>query len=136
MPKSASGDNNPDRFRIWCRTVDPQNRIRIDGELASFVPWLDPAKNVDFACIARMGPEGELQILRTVAHEELVSEISASLAEIPASASEGSASWMQFARVTATQWPLTCSYDRKNKRFTIVLPKDARDLGLVPAAGI
>ena len=135
MGADNSGEKNSTHFKIWCRTVDPQSRIRLDAELVKFVPWLDPAKNRDLACIAQTGPEGELQILQNIPHGELLSGISKSLAQVAADASEASASWLRFARVIATQWPLTCSYDRKNKRFTIVLPKEARDLGLAPSAG-
>jgi hypothetical protein len=57
------------------------------------------------------------------------------LSERPAKIEEAGTDWMRFARYSAALWTTTLILDADPLRVAVTLPKEARDLQMVPKAG-
>lgn len=120
-------------FQIWVLTVERQHRIRLSEDAVTAIPWLNPKQTTNG--LGFMGAFGQLQIAPEPMETAFAQQLTAALESAPADASEASAPWMDFARFAATRWPITFVCEQGRKRMTFVLPKEARDLGLVPGSG-
>jgi hypothetical protein len=60
-------------------------------------------------------------------------KISASLTIAPPTEDEVSSPKVELARYLATTWTIRCTFEAKGNRFTLVLPKEPRDLGILPS---
>jgi hypothetical protein len=119
--------------RIWVRTIESQYRIRLTKEAAGVVHWMQAADGFSIECIARLGPSGQLLLLPEERQRAALDKLSASLEAAPARLEDVSAAWLDLIRYAATGWRVSCSFEAKGSRFSLVLPKEARDLGIVPS---
>jgi hypothetical protein len=117
--------------RIWVRSVEAQNRIRLGKEVADHVHWLKAEDNFSINCLASIGPNEQLVICPKL-EEGYFAKLADSLRTSPATANDIFAPWMDLARYSATTWEIACSFEAKAKRFSIVFPREARDLDIVP----
>lgn len=122
-------------YRFWLKTIQEQYRVRIGGEIAEVVPWLKAEKGFKATCGGFIGAAGQFQIAIRSLGSEVVASLEASLRATPAHAEESSSSWARFARFTSMTWELTCSFEEGTGRFSLVLPKEPRDLGILPESG-
>ncbi len=130
MPADAHDVQAP--ATLWVRRVGTQHRIRLHGEAAETVKWLKGKAGFAIDCIARLGPAAQLQILPKDREEAAKHKLNSSLKAAPPNVDEIAAPWTELARYFATGWTIPCSFEEKSNRFTFVLPKEARDLGIVP----
>jgi hypothetical protein len=117
--------------KVWVRKVESQFRIRLNKEAAEHVKWLQATKGFSANCIVRLGPNGQLLLLPNN-EEAAFQKLKSSLEKFPAKADDISAPWIELARYFATAWKVLCTFEETGKRFTFVLPKEARDLEIVP----
>jgi len=122
-------------FKVWTKTVETQGRFRIGAEIATVVRWLKATNDFHLECLAILGHLGQLQIVTHPPVPDLAKELQTRLAEAHATTDEVAVPWVDFARFAGTAWKVSCTFDVKEKRFTIVLPSDTRKLGITPAAG-
>jgi hypothetical protein len=121
--------------RFWLKTIETQHRVRVGSELAELLPWVNPDSESQTNCFGFLGAYGQLQIAPALPGALLRTKIDDSLSERAAKPEESSMEWARFARFTATAWPLVISFEKAANRFSLVLPKEPRDMGLVPSNG-
>jgi hypothetical protein len=121
--------------KTYVLKLETQFRIRLSKEVADDVSWLQKAgnstDNSSISCFATFGPFKQLHLLPN-RDEPYFKKIREALTTLPAKATEIAELWMEGVRDFAAAWPVVCSFESKAKRFTIVLPKEARDLGIIP----
>lgn len=118
-------------FRFWVKQIESQYRIRIGSEIAEIVPWLKAEKGFQASCTAFIGPDAQLRIAQSYPG----AEVEASLISSPLPFDQNSGHRVKLARFAATTWPLTFSFEESGNRFTLVLPKEPRELAIIPTAG-
>ena len=116
-------------FRVWTRRVETQHRVRLGKDACDSVPWLKPVDDFSVACIARIGPVGQMQVFPRASDDPTWEAFRASLTASPAVVDDIGAPWLDVARYLAGTWHVTWTFE--SGRFTMVLPKEARDLGIV-----
>lgn len=110
-------------------TVDPGHRLRLPAETADFLPWL---KESSRKVILTPGPFGGVQLVRgSVPGESDLEPILSALRQSPPKTVEAGAEWMRTVRYQFTQ----CEAEFSDSRFGIVLPREFRDMGLLPNQG-
>ena len=119
--------------QIWVRTVERQYRLRLPEDAVAAIPWLDANQNK--ICVGFIGASGQLQIAPEAPETSAAKRMIASLGTSPAEPNDASTRWADFARFAATQWPTKFLVESGRKRVTLVLPKESRNLDLVPGQG-
>jgi hypothetical protein len=117
---------------VWIRTIEDGHRLRLNREIVSAVAWLAAGKpRTGFACI---GKEGQLELLadRPGAAADALLEQQSGLSSSGASIPEN---WHQYARFSASVWPVRFLGEPGRKRLSFIVPREARTLGVVPPAG-
>lgn len=117
--------------KIWIRTVEAQHRIRLGKEAADHIKWLKAEDGFSIDFFASIGPSGQL-VLVPKQEEAVFLKLMESLKNSPPAKSEFFAPWVELARYFATTWEIQCSFESKAKRFSFVLPREARELEIVP----
>jgi hypothetical protein len=118
--------------KLMIRKVESQYRIRLPKEAEKHVSWLKSSDGFSMTCVARIGPDRQVQLFPKEPEESSLKKLSSSLLSLPASIDESSSPWIAFARYSATVWPVRVSFETQPNRFTFVLPKEARALGVAP----
>jgi hypothetical protein len=113
--------------------VEPKHRLRLSEEIVSAVPWLSLSESTK--CVAYVGSMSQLQISQEPVEPTLEDKLDEQLSNFPAIASDASNAWMSLARFAATTWSVTFTAEPGRKRLTIVLPRAARNLSIVPSVG-
>jgi hypothetical protein len=109
-------------------TVEKQDRVRIsESELAGRASWL---KGETVAAIAVLGHPGGISVSPREAVDKLVTQLG--LADLPENAGRR---LVDYARFVGTQWPIQINFERSAKRYTVYLPAEAKDQGLLPGVG-
>jgi len=117
--------------KIWIRTVETQHRVRLGKEAADHISWLKAQDGFSIDFLATLGPSAQL-ILFPKQEEATFLKLMESLKNSPPVKSEFFAPWVELSRYFATTWEIPCSFESKAKRFSFVLPREARELEIVP----
>jgi hypothetical protein len=120
-----------DPSKIWIQTVDSRHRIRLGKHAAEHLPWLKASEGFGIDFVSRVGPTGQLHLSLKDREETLLQKVKASLDASPVG-SDIIDPRIDVLRYEATKWVIPCTFEAKSTRFTLVLPREARDLGLVP----
>jgi len=118
---------------MWVHVVERQNRLRLSEEATRSVRFLKPGQET--ICKAFLGSAGQLQIAPEIVSLAVTEEINTALTQMPARPEEAVAPWMDIARFSATVWLVKFQPEPGRKRLTVVLPREARKLGIVPNTG-
>jgi len=114
---------------LLIHTVDPGNRLRLPPETAEHVPWL---KETSRKAYMFPGHHGGVQVLRDSipggkGAQQIVSTVQNSLPK----AEEAGTEWMRLMRYQLTR----CEVEFSEDRYGIVLPREFRDMELLPNHG-
>jgi hypothetical protein len=120
--------------KIWCVKFDGlEHRVRLPIDFAEYVSWARAVGSTGVECVATVGEWGQLQLWQAAPEEEIVRQITEGLHAMDRASGDTSVeSSIQLLRMATTAWPVTISFDAKNRRYTVVLPKETRDLELAP----
>jgi len=131
----ARGDHKlgEDPLRTWVATVEAAHRVRLPRDVADVVSWLN-AQTGGVEVVATPGPAGGLLIQPLATHREHVQRLTQALRESAPTESDADQSWMNVARLLASAWAMTISFDEAG-RFSFKLPEPPRRLRLLPGAG-
>jgi hypothetical protein len=111
---------------LLIHTVDLGNRLRLPPESADFVPWLKEASRKAYMF---PGHRGGVQVVReSVPGGKEAQQIVSALRDSPPKAEEAGTEWMRLMRYQLTR----CEVEFSEDRFGIVLPREFRDMGLLP----
>jgi hypothetical protein len=115
------------------KIIEGRHRLRISvKELKPVISWLPTPEANSIACVTNVGTSGQLQIVPKDADSDFVKTLSSDLVTSPPLVTEVNNPWLAFARYTATRWPVSCTLESTGDRVTFQLPKECRDLDLVP----
>lgn len=131
----ARGDHKigQDPFRTWIATVEAAHRVRLPRAVADIVSWLT-ADAGGVEVVATPGPAGGVLMQPLAAHREEVQRLTRALRDSPPTESEADQRWMNMARLLATAWAMTISFDEA-ERFNFKIPEPPRRMQLLPGAG-
>ncbi|HWY50678.1 MAG TPA: hypothetical protein VNW72_04270 [Chthoniobacterales bacterium] len=115
------------------KQVEEKHRLRITEDIVATVRWLNISHTSD--CLAWIGSLGQLQIGPASFEKDLEDQLNTELRKTPAQAREASSEWVAAARLAASKWNVKITAEPQRKRMSLVLPKEARDLGVVPSVG-
>jgi hypothetical protein len=123
-------------FRVIVRDVEKQYRLRLPGEFAGLTKWLSASEDMRSQSLGVVGPLGGMQLIPLdCSVSQTRNTLRSELLELPAQVDEVTAAFTDAVRYLATAWYVDISYERKKDRFTLVLPEEARLLGVVPHQG-
>jgi hypothetical protein len=122
-------------FRSWPKLIDAQFRIRIGMEIAPLVSWLPTSEGVQVTCFGFPGALGQLQLAKERPDRSFTEEFASILAKSLPRSEEAASRWIQFARLASAVWEMSCNFETVARRFTLVLPRAARELGILPESG-
>lgn len=121
--------------RLWIRQVATQNRVRLPREVSKYIAGLEPEDGRKLDFLGRIGPFGQLHLVLQDPCADAAHELDSAFARVPPKAADISSKGLELARFFATSWLVPCSFESAGNRFTFVLPKEARDLGVLPNEG-
>jgi len=122
-------------FRVLVRDVEPQHRLRIPNEFARLLAWL-PEREEKIVAVGLIGPIGGMQIVPMESNlAKTRGRFQSKLNIVPAKIEETVSALVDATRYLATAWHVSFSYDPARSRYTLVLPEEARLLGIVPKEG-
>ena len=116
--------------KIWVRTVESQNRLRFPVEVLNAIQWA--GKKQDTECIAYVGRAGQIQIAQEMPSGQLIARVNESLKISETPAEDADAPWVDFVRFFATAWKVTFRKEESRGRVTLILPREAREMGVAP----
>jgi len=114
---------------LLIHTVDPGNRLRLPPETADHVPWLKEDLRKAYMLL---GHHGGVQVLRDSVPggkeaQQIVSALKDSLPKVD----EAGTQMMRLMRYQLTR----CEVEFSEDRYGIVLPREFRNMGLLPNQG-
>jgi len=120
-------------YRMWTAKVEDQNRVRVSlAEIGEVVTWISKEPG-SIECAAMPGAAGGVQFLPVAVIENLQSPFLVALGARNVSASDGGESWVDTARLFASQWSASISVE--SSRISITLPEPARRSFQLPSVG-
>lgn len=116
-------------------TVDAKrHRIRIPQAISDVVPWL--RKNASLQCIGFVGPFGGVHVAPVGSRAAAVyRQVKTRLKENPPTIDDIGKPVIELAAYFGAGFPLDFRFEESSTRFSIVLTKGARKMGILPATG-
>jgi hypothetical protein len=138
MARHARGrqESPSEPFGFWLITVETsQSRIALPRQAARTASWLD-SEAARSSCRGTIGAYGGLQIAPGGGRAaDMRRAIAARLRAEPAAAEDVAAEYVDSVRFYATSWAIAIYFEEKANRFRFTLPRDARELRIVPTGG-
>lgn len=117
-------------FSATVRVLE-RHKIRLSKDIYCQIPFLAEKTPETIQAVAMAGPFGGIQVIfQDSMFAASRNRIQALIKKGQATADAATENWMLLARYLSNTWPLTLSFH--DRRYTLVLPNTARELGLVP----